>query len=236
MKHVQIIAGLAATAAAALMFTPMASAQSFEGFTLDKTEYVPGDNVSISYDVTAKCEGKASSNGFINKFSSDFRVGGPNTYVAEASASWIPGDYTAELTCKGKTVSKAFKVLAPRDKFTLDKTEVEAGGDISVMKTKQSDCGEVATSTGFAAPIQLQYDSQNLRIGNGKVVETAGTYQAEMTCGGKQVQVQFVVTAKAPTNAPKAPVAEKVVQKPQAKAPIVKPKGAPQTGGGSTAR
>ncbi|MFJ8964849.1 hypothetical protein ACIRG5_36215 [Lentzea sp. NPDC102401] len=228
MKIIKATIGLAAVATA-LTFAPFASAQSAEGFTLDKAEYVPGDNITISYDVAAGCEGRASSNGFINRYSSEFLVDGPRTMAAEANASWVPGSYTAELTCKGEKVTRAFTVAAPRDKFTLDKTEVEAGGDISVMKTKQSDCGEVATSPGFTAPIKLEYESVNLRIGNGKVVDQAGTYQAEMTCGGKQVQVEFVVTAKAP--------AQTVADKPKtaAKSPIVKPKGAPQTGGGATA-
>ncbi|SFR09928.1 hypothetical protein SAMN04488564_103271 [Lentzea waywayandensis] len=231
MNIIKAAAGLAAVAAA-LTFAPFANAQSSDGFQLDKTEYAPGDYITISYDVSARCEGKAYSNGFINWYSSDFLVGGPKTYVAEANASFVPGSYTAELTCKGEKVTRAFTVAAPRDKFTLDKTEVEAGGDISVMKTKQSDCGEVATSPGFTAPIKLEHESVNLRIGNGKVVDQAGTYQAEMTCGGKQVQVEFVVTAKAPAQA--------VADKPKAaaksaKSPIVKPKGAPQTGGGATA-
>ncbi|USX50903.1 hypothetical protein [Lentzea sp. HUAS12] len=192
----RVAVGLAAVATT-LTVAPFAHAES-GGFQLDRTEYGPGDYVTISYDVTARCEGKAKSNGFINWYSSEFEVGGPNTFVAQANASFVPGTYTAELTCKGETVTRDFTVVAPRDKFTLDKAEVEAGGDISVMKTKQSDCGEVATSPGFTAPIKLEYESVNLRIGNGQVVDQPGTYQAEMTCGGKQVQVPFVVTAKAP--------------------------------------
>jgi hypothetical protein len=131
------------------------------------------------------------------------------------------------MTCKGEKVTRAFKVVAPRDTFFLDKTEVEAGGDISVVKTKQSGCGEIATSPGFTAPVEIKYEAGNTRIGNGKAVGTAGAYQVEMICEGKPVHQQFVVKAKAPTT---------ITEKPQAKAPIVKPKGAPQTGGGGTAR
>jgi hypothetical protein len=228
MKVINAVAGLAA-ATTAFVFAPFAHAQSSDGFTLDRAEYEAGSTITLSHDVTAQCEGKASSKGFINGFSSGFRAGGPNTLVADASASWVPGSYTAEMTCKGKQVTREFKVVtAERDKFWLLPAEVEAGGDISVIKTKQSDCGEVATSPGFAAPIELRFESINTRIGNGKAVDRPGTYQAEMTCGGKQVQVQFVVTAKT-----SAPV---VTKKPAVRAPIVKPKGAPQTGGGGTAR
>jgi hypothetical protein len=231
MKVTTAVVGLAA-AAAALAFAPFANAQSFDGFSLDKAEYVPGDNVTISYDVTAKCEGKATSKGFINLYSSDFRVGGPNTMVADASASFVPGSYTAEMTCKGERVTRAFEVVAPADTFFLDKTVVEPGGAISVIKTKQSNCGAIATSPGFTAPVKIEYVAGNTFIGNGKAIDASGVYQVEMTCGGKPVQQSFTIQPAAPVK----PVPTAVTEKPKPKAPITKPKGAPQTGGGGTSQ
>ncbi|HUQ55981.1 hypothetical protein [Lentzea sp.] len=142
----------------------------------------------------------------------------------------VPGRYTATLKCKGssKTGTAGFEVVEQGDTFFLPMTEVEAGGDISVIRTKQSNCGQVATSPGFTAPIELVYESRNTRIGNGEVVDRPGTYQAEMVCGGRPVHQQFVVRAKAPTST-------SATEKPRVKAPVVKPKGAPQTGGGGTA-
>ncbi|WP_053737487.1 hypothetical protein [Nocardia sp. NRRL S-836] len=147
----------------------------------------------------------------------------------------VPGKYTATLKCKGssKTGTAQFGVFELGDTFFFLPDEVEAGGDISVIKTKQSFCGEVATSPGFTAPIELKYETPNTRSGNGKVVDRAGTYEAEMICGGRPIRHQFVVKAKAPapTSTPAAPTS--TTQKP--KGPVVKPKGAPQTGGGGTA-
>ncbi|MGW6931086.1 hypothetical protein ACWGE0_13550 [Lentzea sp. NPDC054927] len=230
MKVTKAVIGLSAVATA-LAFAPFANAQSLDGFSLDKAEYVPGDNVTLSYDVTAKCEGKATSKGFINLYSSDFLVGGPNTMVAEASASFVPGSYTAEMTCKGEKVTRAFKVLAPRDTFSLDKSQVEAGGEVTVTKKQDSDCGDAANSPGFVSRIELKKQADGTWSGTAKAIDTPGTYQVAMLCSGAHRFKDFTIVPKTPTTQPPTSTTEK----PKAKAPIVKPKGAPQTGGGGTA-
>ncbi|MEU0881215.1 hypothetical protein ABZ345_21615 [Lentzea sp. NPDC005914] len=207
---------------AAFAFAHAASAQEHKGFELDKTVYLMGRPIALSYDSADKCEGKATSNGFLYGVSDEYQLDPPNTMRARATASFIPGSYTAEMVCDGKKVSRAFVVQETPDTFSLDKTEVEAGGEIVVTKSETSKCGDVASSVGFTTDITLQGTQ---RIGRGKVVDTPGTYQASMFCGDTLEFKQFVVKAKAP-----------VAEKPKPKAPIVKPKGAPQTGGGGTAR
>lgn len=231
MKITRAVAGIAAVAAA-LAFAPFASAGTNEGFVLDKAEYQPGETIRLAYDATSHCEGKASSNGFVDRYSSEFVLDPPHILRATASAVQVAGKYTAEMICGGQPVSRTFEVVHAQgsDLFFLDSGEVEAGGDVSVMKTKQSVCGNVATSPGFTAPIELKYESQNLRIGNGKAVDVPGVYQVQMICKGQPVLQQLVVKAKA-----LKPVPSPITAKPKAKAPIVKPKGAPQTGGGGTA-
>lgn len=231
MKVTKAVVGLAAVAAA-LAFAPFANAGTNEGFVLDKAEYLPGEAIKLAYDATANCEGKASSNGFVNRYSSEFELDAPNVLRATASAVQVAGEYTAEMICGGQMVSRTFVVARAQgpDLFFLYSGEVEAGGDVSVMKTKQSVCGDVATSPGFTAPIELTYESQNLRIGNGKAVDVPGVYDVQMICKGQPVLQQLVVKAKA-----QKPVLAPITEKPKAKAPIIKPKGAPQTGGGGTA-
>lgn len=224
MKATKLVICLA-TAATTLMFAPFASAQDDERFTLGKPEYQPGETINLVYDpFTLTCKGNASSPGFVGRVASDWQPGSPGTLRATATAVDLPGIYTATLVCDGARLSRKFVIVGTADAFFLDKTEVEAGGAISVLKTKQSNCGQVATSAGFTAPVELVHQSANLIIGNGTAVDRAGRYEVEMVCGGQPVLQQFVVTAKAPA----APVLKP-------KSPIVKPNGAPQTGGGGTA-
>ncbi|GHH58743.1 hypothetical protein [Lentzea cavernae] len=232
--------GLAAVATA-FTVAPFAHAQSSGGFQLDKTEYAPGDYVTISYDVTARCEGKAKSNGFINWYSSEFAVGGPNTYVAKANASFVPGTYTAELTCKGETVTRDFTVVAPRPKFTLDKAEYGPGDYVTISYDVTARCEGRASSNGFINRYSSEFavGGPNTYVAKANASFVPGSYTAELTCGGKQEQVPFTVVANAPAQPPAQAPVQAVATKPkagsQAKSPIVKPKGAPQTGGGATA-
>lgn len=225
MKRTMSVFGLTA-AALALVLTPAGHAGPGEPYQLDKAEYLPGETVTIMFEISDPCEGKAGSTGFVNHVAGEFEMDPPNIMRARATAIAIAGEYRVSLKCSGKYVSKTFRIVPAPSTFRLDKTEVEAGGDISVLVDKVgSNCTGPATSLGFAAPIELKYDSPGQLIGNGKAVGRAGTYEAEMNCGGTPVRQQFRVVEKA-----EAPVALKP------RASIVKPKGAPQTGGGGTSR
>jgi hypothetical protein len=104
---------------------------------------------------------------------------------------------------------------------------VEAGGTIDVHRQVTAMCTNPVTSTGFAEPINIIYRTEgSLRSGRGKVVDTPGTYEASMQCSGQTATRKFTIKAKAKAEQPA----------PKPKTPIVKPKGAPQTGGGGTTR
>lgn len=99
--------------------------------------------------------------------------------------------------------------------------------------TAEMSCGGDTVSRTFKiahgqGPDLFFLDSGEVEAGGS--ISVMKTYQAEMKCGGQPVHQQFVVKAK-----PRTPIAEKPADEPKAKAPIVKPKGAPQTGGGATA-
>lgn len=230
MKSTKIIAGLAAVTAA-LTFSPFANAEANEGFKLDRFAYGMSETINISYDVAAKCEGKATSNAIINGTSSEFKLDPPSTMRATAQASWVPGTYTIEMTCDGAKVSRPFKVVQTEElTFFLDKDRVEAGGEVTVMKKADSGCGDAANSPGFVSRIELKQQADGSWSGTAKAVDTPGTYRVAMLCFGTHTFQELTVVPRTTTSpAPTTP------EKPKAKAPIVRPKGAPQTGGGGTA-
>jgi hypothetical protein len=234
MKHVKIFAGLAATAAA-LTFTPFANAGENQGFQLDKAVYKMAETINIAYDTADSCEGRTKGTGFINGYSSEFVLDQPNTMRATAQASWVPGNYVAEMVCGGEKVVRPFQVVQNEDlTFFLDKQEVEAGGEVTVMKKSGSGCGDAANSPGFVSRIELKQRPDGMWTGTAKVVDKPGTYQVAMLCYGAHTFQNLTVLPKAAE--PTTPVTGKPISKAVAKAPIVKPKGAPQTGGGGTAR
>ncbi|WP_156213834.1 hypothetical protein [Lentzea aerocolonigenes] len=135
-----------------------------------------------------------------------------------------PGNYFATLYCStAGTIynSASFEIvpLTANDRFTLDKAEYAPGEQIKATAPASALCIGNLSSTGFVAPIKLARESDQLFSGTGKTIEAPGDYVASMTCNNMTVTQNFKVTA----------------QKPKAKAPVVKPKGAPQTGGGGTA-
>lgn len=135
-----------------------------------------------------------------------------------------PGNYFATLYCStpGTMYNSASYEIVPltaNDRFTLDKAEYAPGEQIKATAPASANCIGNLSSTGFTAPIKLARESDQLFSGTGKAVEAPGAYVASMTCNNMTVTQNFTVAA----------------QKPKAKAPVVKPKGAPQTGGGGTA-
>ncbi|HEX8869487.1 MAG TPA: hypothetical protein VF821_27745, partial [Lentzea sp.] len=133
-----------------------------------------------------------------------------------------PGKYVATAYCKGHAYAgtSEFEVvpLTANDRFSLDKAEYAPGELIEVTAPVSANCTGNVTSAGFVAPLKLTRESDQLLSGTIRAVGTPGSYEASMTCDNVIVTQSFKVTAK-----------------PQAKAPVVKPKGAPQTGGGGTA-
>lgn len=232
MKLVKPIAALAGVAAAALTLTPMAAAQNTSTWELDGASVPAGGTVVVFTDRTARCDGEVTSPGL--RAPIKFKYEAQSVWVGYGLAVDTPGTYDASATCGGRTTTHKL-TIKPRQagddllQWGFDKAEAEAGGTITVRMNRTTTCVEATavTSPGFVAPIEFnRFDDADTVSGQGKVIDTPGTYQATMNCGGQPVTRTFTIKAKAPS-------APKPEQKP--KPQVVKPKGAPQTGGGATA-
>ncbi|GGM84396.1 hypothetical protein GCM10011609_20630 [Lentzea pudingi] len=107
----------------------------------------------------------------------------------------------------------------------LDKDEYAPGERIEIFLVDTHRCGYTATSPGFTAPAELALVRPGYSLrGATTAVARPGTYRAEIPCGMTGPVVDTFTIAPQPGN----PV-------PKPKPPIVKPKGAPDTGGGGTA-
>ncbi|MDX3656939.1 hypothetical protein PV646_06425 [Streptomyces sp. ID05-26A] len=127
-----------------------------------------------------------------------------------------------------ETVAPSFSPEPVAGSF-LDKDEYAPGERIKIFLLDTHRCGYTASSKGFTAPAELTLVRPGYSLeGATTAVTTPGTYQAEIPCGmtGPVVDT-FTIKAK-PTRPPGNPA-------PKPKPPIVKPKGAPDTGGGGTA-
>jgi hypothetical protein len=116
----------------------------------------------------------------------------------------------------------------PSFSLSLSPTQVQAGGTIHVEVKSQypldSSCGGQATSPGFIAPITLNFTSHTVHAGDGPVITEPGTYLVSVPCvSGSSLTATFDIVGgpspKPPTNTPPK---------------VVKPIGAPETGGGGT--
>jgi hypothetical protein len=117
----------------------------------------------------------------------------------------------------------------------LDKAEYAAGETISINLMLDAECGVLeATSDGFTATAKLTkspHPTGAIQLyGQATAITTPGTYRATIACTSSPPAVnQFTIKAAPvpPQPSPKP--------KPTPKPPIVKPKGAADTGGGGTA-
>jgi hypothetical protein len=112
--------------------------------------------------------------------------------------------------------------------FQLDQAAYDPGQQVTVTATLVSGCENSAvTSPGFKAPIVFSARSGIPRMynGTGTAADRPGTYTAQATCKGEVVTRTFKING----------IAAPPPVKPKPKPPVVKPKGAPQTGGGGTA-
>lgn len=119
---------------------------------------------------------------------------------------------------------------------------VQPGGQVHVsMRAWAGGCapGTPVTSPGLVAPIKWHGEAGNFPsyLGTGTVVKKPGKYVATFTCeDGRKASAKFVVAgtpAPDPTPTPTKPK-PKPTTKPAPQV-VVKPKGAPQTGGGYSA-
>jgi hypothetical protein len=223
---------LLAAVATAFVFTPTATAQSPSGFNLDRTEYNIGEVIRVSARAASGC-GQVTSPGFMAPIDLHVLPGNPPALYGDGQATYTPGLYTAQSTClAGEVVKRTFTVknLYPSQfSFKLDKDEYDPGAEILINAVYISGrCPSTVTSPGFAAPIYLDKNPGpgTALVGRGKAVTTPGTYTAEVKCEAAPPFTQtFKVKGGPPTTPPPSG---------SPKPPIVKPRGAPQTGGGGT--
>jgi len=179
----------------------------------------------------------ATSSGFVSPVrleSAGNNVEGTVNVVGEA------GGYTATAECAGKPYSVQF-VVQDLGEISFGVTQlVEPGGEIyaKVIRNQCSIIGQI-TSPGFTKPI-YPITQQYWHEGTTTAIATPGTYTATVHCEGKPEPFTTLFTIKGtpPTSTstpPPATTTTPPAAKPAPKAPVVKPKGAPQTGGGGTA-
>ncbi len=222
MSMIKSSAAVLAAAGMAFALTPMAGAREAVApqFWLTSPVYAPGDGFGAMI-VEGTCPGGAvslTSPGFASV----------DLATLHGKLVTAPGSYTATLKCKDTTEEGTFGfyIEVPRNPSQgvfLDKEEYAPGETVKVHEQHPSCEGASAVSDGFVAPAVIHNG-----YGETKAIDTPGTYVVTFWCAFPGAGFdQF--TIKAPTSPPPAGN-----PKPKPKPPIVKPKGAPQTGGGGT--
>ncbi|NKE55983.1 hypothetical protein FXN61_03730 [Lentzea sp. PSKA42] len=138
------------------------------------------------------------------------------------------GDYVATAECDGKSYTAQFSVVnRPQPSWGFGPLEVEPGGTVTASTNKMTCLPEPVTSPGFTKPIYLSIVPPSTFQGSTTVITTPGTYTATFRCsnGAAPTTQQFTIKAPSTTTPPPG----------KPKPPIVKPKGAANTGGGGTA-
>jgi hypothetical protein len=166
-----------------------------------------------------------------------FEEGGePNTLKGYAAATTEPGTYTATVQCGGRTLATRFTVLPLEIKWYLVPAEVEPGGKISAGGDVYTGCFSPGPleSPGFAAPLRFTRGGNMGRFaGDTTVITTPGVYEVAFQCFNRperSVKTFRILGTPPTTTTPPQPGT------PKPKPPIVKPRGAPNTGGGGTAQ
>ncbi|MEU0881222.1 hypothetical protein ABZ345_21650 [Lentzea sp. NPDC005914] len=232
MDNRRVLATTALALSVAVTFSPLATAQQQQPKLEMPATVISGESIRAT---TGPCEtfSAVTSPGFREPIMLSPLGDGSNRLEGFGSATTKAGTYTATVQCDSKTLTAQFTVDALDFNWGLDPAEVEPGGTISIFGSIYSGGGcygtSQLTSPGFAVPPTLQGGNMGHVSGYTTVVTTPGTYEAIWRCSNRpEGSVRtFRVLGTPPTTTPPAS------GKP--KPPIVKPKGAPDTGGGGTA-
>ena len=190
----------------------------------------PGTVVTVS---TGPCEtfSAVTSPGFQEPITLSPMPGDPGKLHGAGQVVTELGTYTATVQCDAKTLTATFSVRLHEVVWSLSPAEVEPGGTIYAEGRIYDSGGcapkEPLTSPGFAAPLEFHGGNLGRISGSTKVITTPGTYEVAWQCANRPERSvkTFRILGTPPTTTPSPP----------GKPPIVKPKGAPQTGGGGTA-
>ncbi|MET9628940.1 hypothetical protein ABZX92_15890 [Lentzea sp. NPDC006480] len=229
------LATIAVALTAAATFTPLAAAQQQPTLQLPATVKAHG-GLSVE---TGPCEtfSTVTSPGLKEPITLSPIPGEPNKLRGFGEAVRKTGTYTAIVQCGNKTLTAQFTVEL-KIGWWFGPLEVEPGGKIYANGDMTSGCRAVSplTSPGFAAPLELASAGMwGGYRGETTVTTIPGTYEVVWQCNdGPERDVKtFRVLGDPPV--PPTTTTQPPPGKPQPKPPIVKPKGAPQTGGGGTA-
>ncbi|GAA4529064.1 hypothetical protein [Amycolatopsis samaneae] len=230
----------------ALASAPVAAAAAGTTLTVYPTEVRPGAVFGTGFHGGCDTYSSVTSPGFTAPVSLVAVGGDRNNLWGNGTAVTTPGTYTATGTCDGKTLTTRFTVLPHQPpSWGLYPLEVQPGGEISGGSDTITGCPGgaegPATSPGFAEPLRWTRGGNFGRFsGTTTVITTPGKYTATLKCKGTPIigEIQFTIIGTPPTGTPPAtnvPAPGNGSAQPAGRTPIIKPKGAPQTGGGGTA-
>ncbi|MEU0881221.1 hypothetical protein ABZ345_21645 [Lentzea sp. NPDC005914] len=229
MRRTLATAAVALTAAA--VFTPLAAAQQEP--TLKLPAKVSNGGVVTVMTGPCKTFSTVTSPGLKGPITLEPMPGDPDRLHGSGPAVAESGTYTASLQCDSKTLTTTFDVGALPIAWSLGPAEIEPGGTI-YLQTNIYNGGcfpkSPLTSPGFAAPMKVVGGNMGRITGDTTVITTPGTYEVVLQCSDRpESDVKtFRILGDPPTSTTPPPPGKP-------KPPIVKPKGAPDTGGGGTA-
>ncbi|MFE0024004.1 hypothetical protein [Amycolatopsis sp. NPDC059021] len=231
------------TLAIVLGSAPVATAASAPALEVYPTQVRPGRIFGTGIQGGCDRYSAVSSPGFTAPVTLVAVGGDRNNLWGNGTAVSTPGTYTATATCDGRKLSTRFTVLPHQPPaWSLYPAEVQPGGEISAGSDTINGCpgGALgpATSPGFAAPLRWTSGGNFGRFsGKTTVISTPGRYQATLKCAGTPIPgvLEFTILGTpSATTPPAAKTPGSGSGLPAGRTPIVKPKGAPQTGGGGT--
>lgn len=231
-------------ASASIAAAPVASAADSPSLEVYPTQVRPG--AIFGTGIKGGCDhySDVTSPGFTAPVALVAVGGDRNNLWGNGNAVRTPGTYTATATCDGKKLTTRFTVLPHQPpSWWLYPDKVEPGGRISGGSDTITGCpgGPVgpATSPGFASPLTWTEGGNFGKFSGSTTVTTRpGKYTATLKCAGTPLvgTVEFTVLGTPPTTpAPPVTSTHGSATGTAERTPIIKPKGAPETGGGGMA-
>jgi hypothetical protein len=234
MGNRRVLATTALALSVAVAFAPLATAQQRE----PKLEVTPGvSNGGIVNVRTGPCDtfSTVTSPGLKEPITLTLMPRDPGRLHGSGRAVAESGTYTATLQCGDKTLTEPFTVGPQEVVWSLSPVMIEPGGTITAKASIYNSGGCLPelplTSPGFAAPLDVRDGDLGSLVGETTVITTPGTYEVVWQCqdqADRSVRTFRILGTPPTTTTPPPP------GNPKPKPPIIKPKGAADTGGGGT--
>jgi hypothetical protein len=212
MKLRQVLGITAVSLLIGVLPAPAAGAMARSYINLTPNPVYVNEDVTITGICYGPNDGLVRSDGFV----SPIRIGERGKVVG------TPGTYTAMIKCPGTNYALAdFTVLERPQSMTVLSKEIKPGGPVTLVAYCKGGEKSQVTSPGLVAPIVLTFaEATGQARASGKAVDRPGRYTATFECKGHAVKTTFTILGDNGANPRPAPQV------------VVKPKGAPQTGGG----